>query len=49
MVILPETVGLNVRNGRNEEFFVESIFYSPTYGLSYKGRHLSETGEISAG
>jgi DEAD/DEAH box helicase domain-containing protein len=43
MVILPESVGLDVRNGRNEEFFVESIFYSPTYGLSYKGRHLSET------
>jgi len=34
-----------MRNGRNEEFFVEDIFYSPNYGLSYKGRHLSGTSE----
>jgi DEAD/DEAH box helicase domain-containing protein len=45
IVILPDTVGLDIRNGRNEEFFVESVFYSPTYGLSYKGRHLSETSK----
>ena len=45
VVILPETVGLDIRNGRNEEFFVKSIFFSPTYGLSYKGRHLSETSK----
>ncbi len=44
-VILPESVGLDTRSGRNEEFFVEDIFYSPTYGLSYKGRHLSETSK----
>lgn len=42
-VILPQSVGLDIKSGRNEEFFVEDIFYSPTYGLSYKGRHLSET------
>lgn len=45
VVILPESVGLDTRGGRNEEFFIESIFYSPTYGLSYKGRHLSETSK----
>ena len=45
MVILPGSVGLDTRGGRNEEFFIESIFYSPTYGLSYKGRHLSETSK----
>jgi len=42
VIILPESVGLNTKGGRNEEFFIESIFYSPTLGLSYKGRHLSE-------
>ena len=45
VVILPDSVGLDVGSGRNEEFFVEDIFYSPTYGLSYKGRHLSETSK----
>lgn len=45
VIILPESVGLDIKNGRNEEFFIESIFYSPTYGLSYKGRHLSETSK----
>ncbi|MGI5829370.1 MAG: DEAD/DEAH box helicase [Bradymonadia bacterium] len=45
MVILPGSVGLDTRGGRNEEFFIESIFYSPTYGLSYKGRHLSKTSK----
>ena len=44
-VILPNSVGLDMRDGRNEEFFVEDIFYSPKYGLSYKGRHLSETSK----
>ncbi len=45
VVILPESVGLDTKGGRNEEFFIESVFYSPTYGLSYKGRHLSETSK----
>ena len=45
IVILPDSVGLDVGSGRNEEFFIEDIFYSPTYGLSYKGRHLSETSK----
>ena len=44
-IILPESVGLDIKSGRNEEFFIEDIFYSPTYGLSYKGRHLSETSK----
>ena len=44
-IILPKSVGLDIKSGRNEEFFVEDIFYSPTYGLSYKGRHLSETSK----
>lgn len=45
VVILPDSVGLDTRDGRNEEFFIESIFYSPTFGLAYKGRHLSETSK----
>ncbi|MDL1961901.1 MAG: DEAD/DEAH box helicase [Deltaproteobacteria bacterium] len=44
-IILPKSVGLDMRDGRNEEFFIEDIFYSPKYGLSYKGRHLSETSK----
>lgn len=44
-VILPGSPGLDIRGGRNEEFFVESIFYSPTYGLSYKGQHLSSMNQ----
>jgi DEAD/DEAH box helicase domain-containing protein len=42
VVILPKSVGLDTRGGRNEEFFIEGIFYSPSYGLSYKGCHLSK-------
>ncbi len=45
VIILPDSVGLDVGDGRNEEFFVEDIFYSPTLGLAYKGRHLSETSK----
>ena len=45
IVILPKSVGLDIKSNRNEEYFVEEIFYSPTYGLSYKGRHLSETSK----
>jgi DEAD/DEAH box helicase domain-containing protein len=44
-IILPESVGLDTSRGRNEEFFVEGVFYSPKFGLSYKGRHLSETSK----
>lgn len=47
-IIMPNSVGLDVRDGRNEEFFVEDIFYSPKLGLTYKGRHLSETGKRMA-
>jgi superfamily II DNA/RNA helicase len=36
-VILPGSKGLNLRNN-NEEYFVESVFYSPQYrGLAYRG------------
>jgi len=45
VIILPGSVGLDIGLGRNEEFFVEDIFYSPTLGLSYKGRLLSETSK----
>ncbi len=43
-VILPESVGLDIKKG-NEEFFVEGVFYDPKLGLSYRGRHLSETSD----
>lgn len=42
-VIMKDSIGLHIKNGNLEEFFVEDIFYSPSIGLSYKGRHLSET------
>ena len=36
-VILPGSKGLNIRSN-NEEFVVESVFYSPHYnGLAYRG------------
>jgi len=44
-IILPNSVGLDITSGRNEEFFIEDVFYHPKSGLSYKGRHLSETSK----
>jgi len=44
-IILPGSVGLDITSGRNEEFFIEDVFYHPKSGLSYKGRHLSETSK----
>ena len=44
-IIIRNSVGLDIRDGRNEEFFIEDIFYSPKYGLCYKGRHLAETSK----
>jgi DEAD/DEAH box helicase domain-containing protein len=44
-VILPGSRGLNITRN-NEEFEVEAVFFSPLIqGLSYRGRHVSTTGE----
>ena len=41
-VIMPGSKGLNI-NRDNEEFFVEGVFFSPSFkGLAYRGKHLSE-------
>lgn len=41
-IIMPNSKGIDIRKN-NEEFFVESIFYSPNLkGLAYRGKHLSE-------
>ncbi|MCK4822298.1 hypothetical protein KA005_41430, partial [bacterium] len=41
-VIMPGSKGLNI-NRNNEEFFVEGVFFSPSFkGLAYRGKHLSE-------
>ena len=40
-VILPQSNGVDITKN-NEEFFVESIFYSPQLGVAYRGFHESE-------
>jgi DEAD/DEAH box helicase domain-containing protein len=46
-IIVPKSRGVNILRN-NEEFEVEAVFYSPLIGgLSYRGRYLSTTGEVS--
>jgi DEAD/DEAH box helicase domain-containing protein len=46
-VIMPGSKGLNIKRD-NEEFFVEGVFYSPSFrGLAYRGKHLSEGASSS--
>jgi len=41
-VIMPGSKGLDIKKD-NEEFFVEGVFFSPSFkGLAYRGKHLSE-------
>lgn len=40
-VILPQSNGVDITKN-NEEFFVESVFYSPQLGVAYRGFHESE-------
>lgn len=41
-VMMPESKGLDM-NENNEEFFVEGVFFSPSFkGLAYRGKHLSQ-------
>jgi DEAD/DEAH box helicase domain-containing protein len=41
-VIMPGSKGLNI-NKNNEEFFVEGVFFSPSFKrLAYRGKHLSQ-------
>lgn len=48
VVIAPGSKGLNIRRN-NEEFTVEGVFFHPTKGLSYRGRHDDQRGPRFAG
>lgn len=39
-IVQPGSVGLNIQDDKNEEFWVEEIFYHPDAGLMYKGKAL---------